>query len=124
MLNSVIRPSILGNFLNKYSKIEYDNKYLYLFIKNKKEESFSWREATGFVKINSGIFNSSIEFTFDSTHLKINFLKKSDCENSFNIINELLKNIIDERITSKKNILHKYTQLEYLRDSNVVNARK
>jgi DNA helicase-4 len=120
MLNSVIRPSILGNFLNKYSKIEYDNKYLYLFIKNKKEESFSWREATGFVKINSGIFSSSIEFTFDSTPLKIDFLKKSDCKNSFNGINELLKNIIDERIINKKNILNKYTQLEYLRDSNVV----
>ena len=59
MLNSVIRPSILGNFLNKYSKIEYDNKYLYLFIKNKKEESFSWREATGFVKINSNIFKKA-----------------------------------------------------------------
>ena len=84
MFNNVIRPSILGIFLNKYSKIEFDNKYLYLFIKNKQEESFSWRDSTGIVKINSGIFNSSIEFTFDSTHLKINFLKKSDCENSFN----------------------------------------
>ena len=91
MFNNVIRPSILGIFLNKYSKIEFDNKYLYLFIKNKQEESFSWRDATGFVKINSDIFNSSIEFNFDSIHLKINFLRKSDCENSFNIINVLYR---------------------------------
>lgn len=38
MFNNVIRPSILGKFLNKYSKIEYDEKYLYLFIKIKKKD--------------------------------------------------------------------------------------
>ena len=115
----LIHTSFFGKLFGKYSKVEYDEYQLHLFIKEKLDKSFNWSDATSFVKITSGLFGSTLEFTFDSTLLKINFLLKPDCKNNVIIINEIISLVIDKRIQDKKELFAKYTQVEYLRDSNV-----
>lgn len=119
MPSKLIHASFFGKLFGQYSKIEYDENQLHLFIKNKLEKSFSWNDVTGFINITSGIFSSTLEFVFGSTLLKINLLKKSDCKDNLIVINELITNIINKRIVNKKSLFTEYTQLEYLRDSKV-----
>ena len=119
MLPKLIYTSFFGKFFAKYSKLEYDEYQLHLFIKDKPDKTFNWSDATGFVKSTSGLFGSTLEFTFDSTLLKINLLLKSDCKNNVIIINEIISPIIDIKVKKKKELFAKYTQVEYLRDSNI-----
>lgn len=119
MSYKLIHASFFGKIFGKYSKIEYDENQLNLFIKNKLEKSFSWNDVTGFININSGIFGSTLEFIFDSTLLQINLLTKSACKDNLIVINELITPIINQRILNKKSLFTEYAQLEYLRDSKV-----
>lgn len=119
MPHKLIRASFFGKIFGKYSKIEYDENQLHLFVKNKLEKSFSWNDATGFINISSGIFGSTLEFIFDSTLLQIHLLTKSACKDNLIVINELITPIINQRILNKKSLFTEYAQLEYLRDSKV-----
>lgn len=119
MSTKLIHVSFFGTFFNKYSKIEYNENQLHLFIKNKLEKSFNWGDSTGFVDTKHGLFGSSIELVFGSTILKVNLLRKSDCIANVILINKLIALIIEKRIEKKKELFIRYTQLEYLRDSNV-----
>jgi len=119
MPSKLINASFFGKFFGKYSKIEYDEYQLHLFIKNKIDKSFNWNEVTDFVNISSSIFSSTLEVTFASSLLKINLLGKSDCKNNLITINKLITPIIEKRIMNKKNLFTKSTVIEYLRDSKV-----
>ncbi len=120
MPSKLIHASFFGKFFGRYSKIEYDGKELHLFINNKIEKSFSWNDISGFANTTSGILGSTLEFIFDSTSLKINFLTKSNCKDNLIVINELITPIINKKILDKKILFTEYTQLEYLRDSKVI----
>ena len=115
-----INSSFFGRLFAKYSKIEYDESQLHLFIKGKLEKSFNWTDAIDFSNATHGIFGSTIEFVFDSTLLKINLLVKSDCKNNLIAINKFIAPIINKKIVNKKSLFTEYTQSEYLRDSKII----
>lgn len=119
MPSKQINTSFFGKFFAKYSHIEYDEKQLRLYIKNKLENSFIWKEVITYTISKHGIFGTTLEFNFNTTQVKINLLKREDCTNNLTIINSIITPIINQKIENKKRAFKKHTQLEYLRDSRI-----
>ncbi len=119
MFQGTVETSLFGKFFGNYSKLEYDDKKLYLFKNGSLEETFNWMDTDSFAVISSGLFGSSLQFSFTTQLIKIKLLKSSECQNNIQVINKILKPIIENKIVSKQQIFQQYTQLEYLRDSKV-----
>lgn len=120
MSKKLISTSLIGSFFGKYSKVEYDENQLHLFTKDKRSKSLNWKNIENFAILTSSFFGSNIDLVFDSKVLRISLLSSSDCKKNIEIINDYIKPIIEERVSTKKSIFYKYTKEEYLRDSKVI----
>jgi len=107
-----INTSFLGKFFGAYTKIEYDENQLHLYKKTKEKETYHWNAIAGYTLQKNSIFGTTLEFILETTKLKINLLKHSQCNDNIDIINRLITPIIHQKIERKKSLYKKHTQEE------------